>query len=148
MICAAITAARAALAAGTVLDEAASLDLLREADIAVARFKRVESLPASIEAAADLGYPVVLKTGRGKPVAPAGVELAFGCIDDPVYGPLVSIGAGGSLVELLHETCLLSRAFWGRHRETFDCRGYVLADLQDRLGPSVIVAEIVHLPIP
>ena len=31
----------------------------------------------------------------------SGVELAFGCVDDPDYGPLVSVSAGGALVELL-----------------------------------------------
>ena len=34
-------------------------------------------------------------------MVPKGVELAFGCVNDPDYGPVVSVGAGGALVELL-----------------------------------------------
>src|SRR5262249_45763992 len=50
------------------------------------------------------GYEgLALKLGpRGLviPQAEAGVELAFGAVDDPQFGPLVMAGAGGTLIEI------------------------------------------------
>lgn len=37
------------------------------------------------------------------PMAPAGVELAFGIVRDQQFGPLVLVAAGGVLVEVLHD---------------------------------------------
>jgi acyl-CoA synthetase (NDP forming) len=88
----------------------------------------------AVVAAAELGYPVVLKTGLAgahktevggvaldlrdgaavlaaaeRMTAPyivqslvrGGVELLVGAVADPVFGPLVAIGPGGTLAELI-----------------------------------------------
>jgi acetate---CoA ligase (ADP-forming) len=36
-------------------------------------------------------------------MAPAGVEMLVGVVNDPQFGPTVACGAGGTLVELLHD---------------------------------------------
>ncbi len=48
--------------------------------------------------AARLGPHVTVQAMAG-----AGVELAFGLVDDPQFGPLVMIGAGGTLIEVLRD---------------------------------------------
>ncbi len=53
-------------------------------------------LAAYDDLAARLGPRAVLQ-----PMAPKGVELAFGCVVDPDFGPLVMLAAGGILIELL-----------------------------------------------
>jgi hypothetical protein len=46
-----------------------------------------------------------------EPMIAAGVELAFGAVADPQFGPLVMVGAGGSLVEVLNDRCFALAPF-------------------------------------
>jgi acyl-CoA synthetase (NDP forming) len=114
-------------------------ELLRDYGIAAARTLTADSGAGALAAAAEIGYPVVLKTGEpgiahksdaggvvlgiGDPDAlqaayqdlaerlgrrvlvcetiPAGPELSLGLARDHELGPLLVVGAGGVLVELL-----------------------------------------------
>ena len=114
-------------------------DLLRDYGIASARTRAADSSAGVLAAAAEIGYPVVLKTGEpgiahksdaggvvlglrdpdalrdayedlaerlGRRVLvcetiPAGPELSLGLARDHELGPLLVVGAGGVLVELL-----------------------------------------------
>jgi acetate---CoA ligase (ADP-forming) len=114
-------------------------EMLRDYGIAAARTRAADSRDGALAAAAEIGYPVVLKTGEpgiahksdaggvllglrdpdallaayqdlaerlGRRVLvcetiPAGPELSAGLARDHELGPLLVVGAGGVLVELL-----------------------------------------------
>jgi len=122
---------------GQALDEAESLALLADYGVPTLPHRIAEDAGTAAAAAAELGYPVALKTampgiphksdvggvtlGLGDPaalraayddqarrlgprvlvmkMAGAGIELAFGAVDDPQFGPIVMVGAGGVLIE-------------------------------------------------
>lgn len=48
------------------------------------------------EAVARIGLPVLLQ-----PFLRGGVEILVGAVQDPVFGPLVALGPGGTLAELI-----------------------------------------------
>jgi hypothetical protein len=73
--------------------------LLHKSDVGGVRLGLADagSLGAAYEdLARRLGPRVLLM-----PMAGAGTELAFGAVADPQFGPLVMVGAGGVLIELL-----------------------------------------------
>ena len=53
---------------------------------------------AYCDVAGRLGKRVIVQ-----PMAPRGVEIAFGCVVDPQFGCLVMVAAGGTLIEVLSD---------------------------------------------
>jgi acyl-CoA synthetase (NDP forming) len=132
------------LAAGP-LGGAAQFDLLRDYGIPAVRARSAVTMGEALDAAAEIGYPVVLKTdepriahksdvggvclGLADPQAVAdayddvsdrlgprvllcetaapGTELALGLTRDPALGPLLVIGTGGLLIEILAERAVV-----------------------------------------
>jgi acetate---CoA ligase (ADP-forming) len=147
---AAMAAQRLLDAAGAKLSEGEGKSILAAYGIPVARDALVQTADEAAKAAAEIGYPVVIKidspdiahkteagvvklniadesalrravaevtaaVGRIKPrplvrgisVQPmigAGTELVIGARLDPQFGPLIVVGMGGILVELLADT--------------------------------------------
>jgi len=55
---------------------------------------------AALDAALDrIGYPAVLQ-----PMVSGGIELLAGVVQDPVFGPVVAFGPGGTMAELIGGT--------------------------------------------
>lgn len=85
---------------------------------------------AYADLAARLGPTVVVQ-----PMAPPGVELAFGIVRDEQFGPLVLLGAGGTLIELLRDRVLgMPPIDEARARRMLD--RLAVRDLLDGIGGS------------
>ena len=126
------------------ISEYDALRMLADFGIAAAQGRAVASEAELIDAAAELGYPLVLKTNEAGidhksdvggvvigiedeeelvedyrdiasrlgpsalvvPMVDDGVEIALGTVNDPQFGPIVMVAAGGVLVELLADRAL------------------------------------------
>ncbi len=127
------------LAETGVLDEAESLELLRDFELDASRAIIVETQAGLLQAATALAYPLVLKTAMPgilhksehngvcldirdaghltdayrdiserlgprallAPMAGDGVEMILGAYRDPQFGPVVMLGFGGLLAEVM-----------------------------------------------
>ena len=132
---------RERLAGGDLLDPPQANALLDDFGVHGARTLVAEGLDAALQAAREIGFPVVLKTAAAgvhhrsdvdgvrlaladraaferayrdlsarlgprvvvAAMAAPGVELALGIVHDQHFGPLVMVGAGGVLVEVLDD---------------------------------------------
>ncbi len=122
-------------------DESTALGLMADFGLPVVTWYRVDQLSEALEAAARIGYPVVMKTAEPgflhksdcggvrlairndeelttaylelqhqlgsrillMPMVGNGIEIGLGMKNDPQYGPLIVLAAGGVLVELLND---------------------------------------------
>jgi acetyl coenzyme A synthetase (ADP forming)-like protein len=196
--------ARTLARGGGWLSPADCCALLFACGIPAAPTRVVANRDALIDAAREVGYPVVLKgwgpaithksdahavfTGLADPVAVVrafdaldgrpevaeiymqpmvddGVEMLVGAVTDPVFGPLVLCGGGGTLVELLNDvSCRLAPVSEPAAREMLDelrsivlLRGFrgappgdeaALRDVVQRISALVVACpEIVELDL-
>jgi acyl-CoA synthetase (NDP forming) len=146
------TRALIAAAGGRTLTEREAKDVLSHYNVPVVGERLTRSEDDAVNAAAALGYPVVLKvespdlphkTEAGvirlnlrnadevragyaavmanadkvspppringvlvQPMVPHGIEMVVGARNDPLFGPLIVVGLGGILVEVLQDTAL------------------------------------------
>ncbi|KOV66239.1 acetate--CoA ligase family protein [Streptomyces sp. MMG1121] len=142
--------AEALMRPGQQLSEHAAKQLLRSYGIRVPREQLVTSAAAAVRAAAQVGYPVVMKASgaqiahktelglvkigltsasqvrdayreltdiaryEGVPLdgilvcqmVEQGVEMVVGATHDDLFGPTVTVGLGGVLVEVLHDAAI------------------------------------------
>ena len=77
--------------------------VLHKSDLGLVRLHL--SRPAAVKTAAE-SMAQSLRTATGflaQRMAPPGVEMLVGVIHDPVFGPTIACGAGGTLVEMLKD---------------------------------------------
>ncbi|MDE2581116.1 MAG: acetate--CoA ligase family protein, partial [Rhodospirillales bacterium] len=85
-----------------------------------------------------------------QPMVPAGVELVVGARVDPLFGPLVVVGLGGILVEVLADTALAlapvsiseARAMLGRLRGARLLDGFRGAPAVDRTRLAEVIVAV------
>ena len=151
---AAVAAWRAHLQSGATPDECTAMALLNEAGLSANPARLVETAAAAQAAAAELGFPLVLKTampgihhksnqdgvrlgirdqaalavgyldlasriGPRVLIAPMlvapGAELLLGMFQDPQFGPVIMLGAGGLHVEALADVAYALPPFSAEH---------------------------------
>ena len=101
-------AVAAASFGGNVALKAIAPGLLHKSDIGAVRLGLTG--PSAVSAAADeMAQRVEAATGKGptgfvvQQMAPSGVEMLVGVVNDRLFGPTVACGAGGTQVELLND---------------------------------------------
>ncbi|MFE7129978.1 acetate--CoA ligase family protein [Streptomyces sp. NPDC057638] len=182
--------ARALLRPGQRLSEHGAKQLLRAYGIRVPREQLVTSAAAACRAAAQIGYPVVMKASA--PALPhktelglvrlgltsasqvrdayrdlteiarveeidldgvlvcqmveRGVEMVVGVSQDPLFGPTVTVGLGGVLVEVLGDTAVRVPPFGDDEARAMlrELRGHALLG-GVRGGPPVDVDGLVEV---
>ena len=82
------------------------LDHKTDAGAVILNLHTVEGVADGYRQLADLGPYVLVQT-----MAPSGVELAFGCVVDPEFGPVVMVSAGGTMIELLDDRAVALAPF-------------------------------------
>lgn len=140
---------RPRMAGGVMLTEEQALALLADYGIPTPPRVAADSRAATLQAAAEIGYPVALKTANpGIPhksdaggvrlgmtgadvlgaaydemaaslgpavlvaeMAPPGIEIGLGAIDDPAFGPFVMVAAGGILIEVMSDAAVALAPF-------------------------------------
>jgi acetate---CoA ligase (ADP-forming) len=129
----AVRAALKAAGAERTLSEGPSRRVLEACGVPVVNNRLVNSADAALEAANEFGYPVALLNLKDaaavreayaaimanalkattaeringvlvQPMIPPGVEIMVGARVDPLFGPMVVVGMGGIMVELLKDT--------------------------------------------
>lgn len=91
-------------------DSAVLFDLLRDYGIAAVRARAADTRAGALAAAAEIGYPVVLKTegiAHKSEVGGVRLGLALGLVRDAALGPLLVVGAGGILIEIYSERAVV-----------------------------------------
>lgn len=85
-----------------------------------------------------LGSRVVVAEMAGK-----GIELAFGMINDPQFGPIVMVGAGGTLVEVVNDKRFALPPFGPRSAKRL-LKDLAIAPMFDgvRSGPAIDIEAI------
>jgi acetate---CoA ligase (ADP-forming) len=105
------TAAAAAELGGEVALKAVAPGLLHKSDVGGVRL-HLAGPQAALVAAREVAIAVAQATGEPptgfliQRMAPSGVEMLVGVVNDPQFGPTIACGAGGTLVELLKDVAV------------------------------------------